>query len=197
MSARSLARRLLGLRVLPPRVAWFHARALLRAVRARDAFALSSATRPADVALLLSLAEGRRMVVELGTATAWTTAALAISDRTRRVLSFDPVVQAHRDRYLALAPADARNRIRLVQAAGSEGAAAADAPVDLLFVDSTHERDHTIAEIDAWRDTLAPGALVILHDYGNPAFPGIREAVESLGLRGEVRGGCFLWRVPA
>ncbi len=197
MSARSLARRLLGVRALPPRVAWFHARALVHATRAGDAFALQSATRPVDVALLLSLAEGRRTVVELGTATAWTTVAFALADPERRVLSFDPVVQAHRDRYVALAPAQARARIRLVQAPGTAGAADAEAPVDLLFVDSTHERDHTVAEFEAWRDHLAPGALVVLHDYDNPAFPGIREAVQALGLRGEVRGGCFVWRAPA
>jgi cephalosporin hydroxylase len=68
--------------------------------------------------------------------------------------------------------------------------------VDFLFVDSTHERDDTIAEVEAWRPRLAPGALVVLHDYGNPAFPGVGEAVAALGLRGESRGGCFVWRAP-
>lgn len=194
---RAVVRRLPELRVLPPRVAWFHARALALAVRAGDAFALQSATRPADVALILRLARGRRRVVELGTATGWTTAALLLADPQRRVESYDPVVQANRDRYLGLLPAKARARARLVQAPGAEGAAEAQDGVELLFVDSTHERAGTVAEVEAWRPRLATGALVVLHDYENPAFPGVHEAVVDLGLAGDVHGGCFVWQVPA
>ena len=194
MTARSLARRLAALRVLPPRVAWFQARALLTAVRTRDEFALASVTRPADVALLLELAEGRSTVVELGTAVGWTTAAFALADPGRQVLSFDPVALPQRERYLALVPEAARRRIRLVQAPGAEGAGEADEAVDLLFIDSTHDREPTIAEVQAWRGRLAPGAVVVLHDYDNPDFPGVREAVDALGLQGDVRRGCFVWR---
>jgi predicted O-methyltransferase YrrM len=194
-SIRLLAARLPALRVLPPRVAAFHARALVRAMRADDAFALQSATRAADVALLLELARGRRYVVELGTAVGWTTAAFALDDPSRSVLSFDPVVQPHRDAYLALLPARARERIELVQRPGVEGAELATGPVDLLFIDSTHERDDTIAEVRAWRPRLRPGALVVFHDYDNPAFPGVREAVEALDLSGTARGGSFVWSV--
>jgi len=191
--ARLLASRLPALRVLPPRVALFHARALAHALRVDDAFALQSATRPADVATLLRLARGRRSVAELGTAVAWTTAALALADPGRRVVSFDPVVQPHRDAYLRLLPASARERIELVAAPGAEGAAHATEPVDLLFIDSTHERDDTIAEVEAWRPRLAPGAVVVFHDYDNPAFPGVRAAVEALGLSGAADGGSFVW----
>jgi predicted O-methyltransferase YrrM len=189
---RLLAARLPALRVLPPRVAVFHARALVHALRAGDDFAVQSATRPQDVALLLRLAAGRRYVVELGTATAWTTAAFALADPERRVLSFDPVEQPHRAEYLRLLPARARERVSLVRAPGADGPPHATAPVDLLFVDSTHERDATIAEIEAWRPHLAADGVVVLHDYDNPAFPGVREAVEALGLRGLRQAGSFV-----
>lgn len=194
-STRLLAARLPSLRVLPPRVALFHARALAHALRIGDDFAVQSATRAADVALLLELAEGRRYVVELGTATGWTTAAFALADPTRNVLSFDPVVQEHRDDYLALLPARARERIELVRKPGVEGPDDATGPVDLLFIDSTHERDATIAEVEAWRPRLRPGTVVVLHDYDNPAFPGVREAVEHLGLGGAPRTGSYVWVV--
>jgi predicted O-methyltransferase YrrM len=194
-SLRLLAARLPALRVLPPRVALFHARALVHALRAGDTFAVQSATRPADVATLLRLARGRRYVVELGTATGWTTAAFALADADRRVLSFDPVEQPHRARYLALLPAHTRERVTLVRAPGAEGPEHAQAPVDLLFIDSTHERDDTIAEVKAWRSRLRPGALVVFHDYDNPAFPGVREAVELLDLSGSAQGGSFVWTV--
>jgi hypothetical protein len=39
---------------------------------------------------------------------------------------------------------------------------------------------------------LAPGALVALHDYANPGYPGVAEAVAELGLGGRVEGGCWV-----
>ena len=60
-------------RVLPRSVARFYRRAHAAAMRDDDAFSLASATRPAELAGLIELAAGRRHVVELGTATAWTT----------------------------------------------------------------------------------------------------------------------------
>jgi predicted O-methyltransferase YrrM len=192
---RLLAARLPQLRVLPPHVARFHARALIHALRVSDDFAVQSATRAADVALLLELARGRRYVVELGTATGWTTAAFALADPGRSVLSFDPVVQPHRDEYLALVPARARERIELVQKPGVEGPQDATSAVDLLFIDSTHEREATVAEFRAWRPRLRPSAIVVFHDYDNPAFPGVREAVEDLSLSGDARAGSFVWTV--
>ena len=58
MSPRQLARLLLATRALPPRAALFQARAMLRAARLGDDWALQSSTRPADVAELLRLAAG-------------------------------------------------------------------------------------------------------------------------------------------
>lgn len=196
-----VARRLAQARVLPPRVAWFHVRALLLARRLGDDFAWRSATRPADVRLLLSLARGRRRVAELGTATGWTAASMVLDDPRRSVISFDPVVQQHRERYLALLPAPARERLDLRNETGASGAVrlrgqSPQSHVDLLFVDSTHSREGTVEEVRGWRDLLAPGALLVLHDYGNPAFPGVAEAVAELGLRGEVQGGCFVSSAP-
>jgi predicted O-methyltransferase YrrM len=209
MSPRSLARLLASTRALPPRAALFQARAMLRAARLGDDWALVSSTRPRDVAELLRLARGRRSVVELGTATGWTAGAFLLADPQRRLASYDPVVREHRDAYLALLPRAARERLELVQAPGHEpiGAPGHDlgapgglpigAPgrrgVELLFVDSSHDRDATIAEFRAWQPLLAPGALVVLHDHGNPAYPGVAEAVEALGLDGRPHAGLWLW----
>ena len=194
--ARPLARRVPGLVRLPPRVAVFQARAMLLASRLGDEFALSAPTRPGDLGELLRIADGARLVVELGTATGWTTASFALADRRRRVVSFDPVVQPNRERYLALAGADARSRLDLVQLPGVDGPDRVADPVDLLFIDSTHERDDTLAEWEAWRPRLAAGATVVFHDYGNPAFPGVEEAVRELRLDGHERAGMYVWRAP-
>jgi predicted O-methyltransferase YrrM len=190
-AARSLAR----LRALPPRVAAFYARAERRARAAGDRFSLDSAARPEELGQLLRLARGRLRVAELGTGTAWTTVALALAEPRRTVMSFDPVARPERELYLALASPDALWRIRLE---GVEGAAGAErsGDVDLLFVDSSHEREPTLAEIAAWRPHLAPGAVVAFHDWRHPDYPGVTEAVEELGLEGEELGGLFVWTAP-
>lgn len=192
-----LARRAAASRVLPPRVARFHIRAYARALRLDDDFALRSATAPRDVAALLDVARGHRNVVELGTATAWTSAALLLADGARHVTSFDPVVQEHREAYVMLLGAQARTRLTLVAAPGADGPRVAPSrDVDLLFVDSTHERAATVAEFSAWREHLVSGAVVVFHDHDNPDYPGVAEAVAELGLHGEHRGGMFVWRAP-
>jgi hypothetical protein len=181
-------------RVLPPRVARFQLKALRMARRLGDDFAWRSATRPADVREILKLAAGRRRVAELGTATGWTAASLLMDDPLRSVVSFDPVVQEHRAEYLALLPEAARERLKLLQMPGVEGPAYLEVEIEFLFIDSTHERAGTVAEVKAWQPHLARDALIVLHDYGNPAFPGVAEAVQELGLEGDVRGGCFVTR---
>ena len=85
MPPRQLARLLLATRALPARAALFQVRAMLRAQRLGDDWALQS-TRPADVAELRRLARGRRLAVELGTATGWTAGSLLLADRKRRLM---------------------------------------------------------------------------------------------------------------
>jgi predicted O-methyltransferase YrrM len=189
------ARALWQLRHLPPRVARFQWRARRQAERLGDDFTLVSATRPRDLAILLRLAGSRRRVVELGTGTAWTAIALALADRRRQVVTFDPIVRPEREAYLRLAGPDVASRIRLVDAPGERGADATE-PVDLLYIDSAHDRESVIAEYRAWQAQLASGAVVALDDYDHEDFPGIREAVAELRLTGERLGTLFVHRVP-
>ena len=184
-------------RLLPPRVAWFYLRARRTAARTGDEWSLKSATKPESLALLLRLADGRRAVVEIGTGTAWTTAALALADPRRTVLSYDPEVRAERDRYLELAGANAAGRIELVQAGGESGPPPEGPAADFVFVDGSHEKDLTIRTFEAWRDTLAPGGVIAFHDYGNELYPGVSEAIEELGLSGEAERDVFVWRLPS
>ncbi|MFL5819715.1 MAG: class I SAM-dependent methyltransferase [Solirubrobacteraceae bacterium] len=198
MRARALAargREAWGLRGLGWRVGRFRWRAHRLAERLDDDWALEAATNPEDLATLLRLARGRERIAELGTATGWTSISLALADPARRVVSCDPVVHLHRDRYLGLVPPAVRERIEFVREPGSE-AAARLGPVEMLFIDSTHEREGTVAEFRAWRARLRPGAVVAFHDYGHPGFPGVHQAVADLGLEGEVQGGLFVWPAP-
>lgn len=190
----SLRERAFEWRTLPPKIAWFRTRAERVARRIGDDFSLLSVMRADELGHLITLARGRRFVVELGTGTAWTTVSLALADSARMVLSYDPVVWDTRERYLQLA-GSARERISLVQQPGESGPRPDDPPAELLFIDSSHDREQTLAEFAAWRDTLAPGAVVAFHDYDEPAYPGVTEAVRELGVEGEAFGHLFVWRV--
>jgi predicted O-methyltransferase YrrM len=194
---RPRVRLVLSLRALPPRVAWFYWRASRWARRADDRFSLASAARPLELAELLALARGRTSIVELGTGTGWSAIALALADSGRRVISYDPCLRPEREDYLRIAGMEARRRIELREEPDTRGPHAGDPPVELLFVDSSHEREAVLGAFGAWRGALAGGAAVVFHDYGHPSYPGVREAVGELGLAGGVeRGGVFVWCAP-
>jgi predicted O-methyltransferase YrrM len=185
-----------GAALLPPRVAWFQVRARRLARQTGDVFSLTSVTRPRDLRTLLTVARGRRRVVEVGTATGWTAISLALADPRRTVLTCDIAEREEPQRYLSLIGGDVRARIELAVRSGSEGPTD-DAPVDLLYIDSSHERADTIAEVQAWRPALRAGAVIVFDDYPHPDFPGVREAVAQLGLSGERRGTLFVHHVKS
>ncbi len=182
--------------VLPPRVAWFQARARRLAWQTGDQFSLTSATRPPDLRRLLSAARGRRRVVELGTATGWTAISLALADPRRHVLTCDVVQRSEPARYLELIDDSVRDRIELTVRRGADGPVG-DEPVDLLYIDSSHERQATVAEVRAWWPVLRGGGAIVFDDYTHPDFPGVRDAVAELGLPGSRRGTLFVSSVPA
>jgi len=193
---RRTARVGLSIRVLPVRVGWFWLRARRHARSSGDRFSLASAARPSELAQLLALAHRRSAVVELGTGTAWTAAALVLHNSKREVITYDPCVRAEREAYLDLAGRSRRNRIELRDVPDSCGPRARDPPVQLPFIDSSHDRESVVRAFGAWRDALAPGAIVVFHDYGHPDYPGVREAVLELGLSGRNSEGLFVWRAP-
>lgn len=196
-SARKLRREvrfLAELRFLPPRVALFQWRAWRLAWRAEDGFSPLSSTPPRKLAVLLSAAEGRRRIVELGTGTAWTAISLVLADPRREVLSYDPIRRPERERYLRLVSPETRRRLTFVSASGDEGPRDSET-VDLLYIDSSHHREDTIREIETWRPVLEEGSLIVFDDFGNSEYPGVEEAVRELGLEGNERRGLFVHQV--
>jgi predicted O-methyltransferase YrrM len=185
---------LVELRFLPPKVALFQWRAWRLAQRMGDPFSQVSATRPRKLAVLLSAARGCRRVVELGTGTAWTAISLALADRERVVLSYDPIERPEREWYLELVNPETRRRLKFVDAAGDDGPRDSGI-VDLLYIDSTHDRDDTMREVQVWRHVLGDGSLVVFDDFAHPEYPGVEEAVRCLGFNGKQRQGLFLHRV--
>lgn len=192
MSLRSelgLARRSFG--ALSPRIALFLVRARFRAKRTGDQFSVDASVRPEKLATLLQHAKGRATVVELGTGTAWATIALAMDDPARQVVSYDPF-ERDRDRYLSLVPRSVRDRITLIAEPGEAGPKDGLNAVDLLFIDSSHLREPTLAEYKVWRPVMAPGGVIVFDDYGHHAWPGVAEAVHELGVQGRVEADLFI-----
>jgi predicted O-methyltransferase YrrM len=185
-------RELVALARLPPRVTRFYVRALLTALAARDRFALVASARPRELRTLLELARGANRVVELGTGTAWTAIAFALADPQRTVATYDPREFEQRQRYLAMVPSHVRQRIDLRPERGD--VRGSGAPVDLLFIDiGAHTKEQTVDAYNAWAALVAPGGTIAFHDYSD-AWPGVREAVESLGLTGALAGVLFVTR---
>ena len=183
-----------ALRRLPLGVAIFQWRAWRLGATLGDEFGRVSATRPPRLATILKLAKDSRLVVELGTAQGWTAISLALADPRREVLSYDPFERPEPKRYLALVPEHVRRRVTFVVARGDSGPST-DRPVDLLFIDTTHEQAETVREVEAWRPALRGGSWLVLDDYGHPDFPGVKAAVSEMQLDGEERGGLFVHRV--
>jgi Methyltransferase domain len=193
---RREARLLAELRILPPRVALFQWRAWRLASRVEDGFSPVSRTDPRKLAALLSAARGRRRVVELGTGTAWTAISLVMADPGRLVVSYDPIDRPARERYLQLVSPEIRQRLTFVSASGDEGPRDGET-VELLYIDSSHARDDTIREVEAWRPVLEEGSLMVFDDFAHSDYPGVEEAVRCLELVGEQQEGLFVHRVGA
>jgi predicted O-methyltransferase YrrM len=188
------ARFAVELRGLPPVVALFFLRARRYARRTGDQFSLDSSMRPADVNLLVQLARGSRTVVELGTGTAWSAIALALSDSERQVVTYDLCNRPEREAYLERAWPSVRSRIDFRHEPDTHGPRAGEA-VEFLFVDSAHDRESVGRAFSAWRSSLRPGAVVVFHDYGHPRYPGVRQGIQDLALAGCESGGMYVWRV--
>jgi predicted O-methyltransferase YrrM len=181
-----------AVRLLPPRIAFFYVGALALAVLTRDRFSLISATRPEDLEKLLRLAANASAIAEIGTGTGWAAIALALADRRRHVTSFD-VEPRNAPRYARLVPRSVRERVEFVLASGAEAAQNASA-VDFVFIDSSHELEETVETFEAWRPKLTSGGVVAFHDYGDPLYPGVEQAVAQLGLAGRADGDVYIWR---
>ena len=93
---------------------------------------------------------------------------------------------------MAFADPDSRARILLVEGCGEEAEAPPE-PVDLLYVDSNHDREIVCRSFEHWRDSLACGGFAAFDDYVNDNYRGVREAVSDLGLQGRTAGRLFIW----
>lgn len=193
--ARRLGYQLRFLLALPGPVRSFWVRALLAALRQGDGWSVAVACRPAELHRILEAFRGCAVVGELGTAAAWTTSALALAEPGRRVHSWDVEVHHQRDTTLALLPTEVCARIELHARPGGTGPHPPP-PVDALFLDSSHEREETVESFRLFATAMPAGGVVAFHDFADPDYPGVMEAIDELGLTGRASGHVFVWRKP-
>jgi predicted O-methyltransferase YrrM len=177
---------------LPPTARPFYRSALLTAAQLRDGRALRLSLPPRALRTLLELTTGRRTVVELGTACAWTAIALALADAKRHVWSLDPTVWDTREAYLGLVPPPVRGRVSLLLASGTDERVEVT-EVDAVFVDTNHRYETVMGCFDTWAPRLRAGGVMIFDDFDHPSFPGVSRAISDLRLAGTQHGRFFVW----
>lgn len=83
--------------------------------------------------------------------------------------------------------------VRFMPTTTAEAAKSWTEPIDYLYIDADHSYEAVLADLLAWVPHMKPGALLLGDDYGNPAFPGVKQAWDEFerahwtGGRDEVR----------
>ncbi len=147
-----------------------------------DLGAPSGEMPPGELALLCSLARifQPRRVVEIGTARGWTTLHLARNTPSDcRIFTVDlPPASAsdaarfsdpHLVRAAGKAARDFENEPKITQilhdSTTLEWCRLLDGPVDFALIDGSHLYEHVRADTERLWNVLAPGAVVLWHDY--------------------------------
>jgi predicted O-methyltransferase YrrM len=180
--------------LLGRRPAVFFVRAFARALVTRDYSSLGGVTRPRELVPLLRAARRANRIAEVGTGTAWTSICLALASPRARVATYDIAPIPYREPYIRMLDRATRERIEFVTRDGNDPVERRG--VDLVFIDASHERDDTIHTFHVWEPLVAGGGVVAFHDYRDPRWPGVTEAVTQLGLRGQTHGHLFVWVKP-
>ena len=118
-----------------------------------------------DMLFLLNLAKGRkaRRILEVGTYRSRTTCALHLNCPDAEIISYDiqvldsPYRQSLRDK--------PKVRFRHASFSASANALRQEPPFDLIFVDGSHRFEDVVEDSRLALDLLAPGGIVVWHDY--------------------------------
>jgi hypothetical protein len=55
-----------------------------------------------------------------------------------------------------------------------------DGFLDFAFIDASHAYEDVKADSIAWLPKIKKGGYLIMHDFDNPSFPGVRQAIEEI-----------------
>ncbi|MBX2852613.1 MAG: class I SAM-dependent methyltransferase [Phycisphaeraceae bacterium] len=64
-----------------------------------------------------------------------------------------------------------------------EAAAQINEPLDFVYIDGDHSYAGIRADLEAWFPLVREGGIIAGHDYGQPAFPGVKAAADQFFKR--------------
>lgn len=157
-------------------------------------------TNPQGMALFAmasSTAQVPGDVIEVGTfaglAAAWIAFALKANPLDKRTLHcIDPFVGVP-DKDLPTPGEWRSNLARLgvldvvhLHMQTSEAVAAAwGRPISMVFIDGDHRPPAVKHDVTVWGEKVATGGVLVLHDTGDPDYPGVQAMCEALDAQGE------------
>jgi hypothetical protein len=95
-----------------------------------------------------------------------------------------------------------KDRVTLIRSTSDEAALTLSQKVHLVFVDGDHSEFQCHRDIVLYEPLIVSGGIMMGHDYGGRATPGVAQAVDRYALRANrslVVPGidmCWYWRVP-
>lgn len=118
-----------------------------------------------DLLFLLNLAKGRRAgrILEVGTYRSRTTCALHLNCPESVIVSYD--IQRLDSAYRRLLLGKPNVQFRHASFAASAVELRREPPFDLIFVDGSHQLEHVVEDSRLALELLAPGGIVVWHDY--------------------------------
>lgn len=118
-----------------------------------------------DMLFLLNLAKGRRVkrILEVGTYRARTTCAIHVNCPDATIVSYD--IQVLESPYRRVISDQHVVQLRHAAFAGSAEVLRREPPFDLIFVDGSHRVEDVIADSRLALEILAPGGIIVWHDY--------------------------------
>jgi hypothetical protein len=69
----------------------------------------------------------------------------------------------------------------------------APASVDFVFIDAGHDYQSVLSDLAAWWPRVKPGGVLAGHDYGDPAWPGGKQAVDQFFAQPDLRSPACAW----
>ena len=66
--------------------------------------------------------------------------------------------------------------------------------VDVVFIDTSHTYEHTLAELNMYSKLVREGGVLVLHDVNAPKYPGVKRAIKDF-LKSNKRFFRY-WQIP-
>lgn len=135
---------------------------------------------------LAKLAQGRRVIVEIGAhrgrSAAFMASGLQHSKTKGMIYSVDlwkdeKHLEAYKKNMIALG---LPHYTEPIKGSSKEVVETWDKEIDFLFIDGNHSFAHCKQDFELWIPFVKRGGLIAFHDYGNPNWEGVLRFVDSI-----------------